>query len=281
MAVDFSTLVPQNNVRLPDALTVRHGSGPLIGRLILEGDRVAREAGIHLRLRHDFDELVYLNRTEVARGNWRPIMDTYNPEKADISAENGFWIAGENDAGEIVTTAAARIYDWPDTTLEDHAVAMFFGRDEGQRCVITTPAAKLISGVVFSGGTIWVRPDYRGRTLSHLLPRMSRAYSLSRWPLDWLIGYVQRAHVDKGIATGYGSRHLGFSIYYPDTSYGEIVLAYSSGQEAYDDMGIFLDEELSDASGGRFAVPTPAAALAHEVTRTSPEGVRQGSSRRS
>ena len=255
MVLDLRTQVPPNNLRLPDALTVRHGSGPLIGRFVLEGDRAARNVGIHLRLRHDFDALLELNRQEVARGNWRPIMDTFNPEKTDLTPETALWIAGENEHGEIVTTSAGRLYEWPDTTLEDHAVEMFFGRDEGQQCVITTPAAKLISGLVFSAGTTWVRPDYRRRELSHLMPRMCRAFALARWPLDWTIGYVQRPLVDKGIALGYGAKHLGFSIYYPQTSYGEIVLTYTSGQEVYDDFGAFLDEELADPATHKFAAP--------------------------
>jgi hypothetical protein len=281
MAATFATTTPQNNLRLPDALTVRHGSGPLIGRVVLEGDRAARAAGIHLRLRYDFDALLDLNRQEVARGNWRPIMDTFNPEKTDLSPDSAFWIAGENDAGEIVTTSAGRLYDWPDTTLEDHAVEMFFGRDEGQKCIITAAAAKLISGLVFSAGTTWVRPDYRRRELSHLMPRMVRAFALARWPLDWTIGYVQRALVDKGVAGGYGAKHLGFSIFYPETSYGEIVLTYTSGQEIYDDFGTFIEAELSDPEMRKFAAGSAGFSLLHDVTSTSPAGVRHGSNSRS
>lgn len=277
MPLDFPNIIPPNNVRLPDALTVRQGSGPLIGRMVLEGDRAARAVGIHLYHRTDFEELVRLNERETARGNWRPIMGTYDPARTDIGPENAFWIAGENDAGEIVTTSAGRLYIWPETTLEDHAVEMFFGRDDGQKCVITTPAAKLISGAVFSAGTTWVRPDYRRRELSHLMPRLCRAFAMARWPLDWTIGYVQRPLVDKGIALGYGAKHLGFSIYYPETSYGEIVLTYTSGPEIYDDFGTFLDEEMSDE---KFAPSPLVARTLHEVTST-PEGVRQGSSNRS
>jgi hypothetical protein len=58
MASTFSNIVPQNNLRLPDALTVRQGSGPFIGRIIIQGDRIARGVGIHLRLRTDFDGLL-------------------------------------------------------------------------------------------------------------------------------------------------------------------------------------------------------------------------------
>lgn len=279
MARDFPNIVPPNNLRLPDALTVRQGSGPLIGRMVLEGDRAARAVGIRLYHRHDFDELVRLNERETARRNWRPIMGTFDPARTDLSPENAFWIAGENDDGEIVTTSAGRLYVWPDSSLADHAVEVFFGRDEGQKCVLTAPEAKLITGVVFTAGTTWVRPDYRGRQLSQLMSRLARAFAMARWPLDWTMSFIQRPMADNGVAVGYGSKHLGYSVEFPETPYGEIAISYTSGSEIYEDFGAFIGEELSDSSSLKFTAPAETS-LIHEVTRVSPEA-RQGSSSRS
>lgn len=279
MAFDFPNIVPPNNVRVPDALTVRQGSGPLIGRMVLEGDRAARAVGIHLYHRDDFDELVRLSERETARRNWRPIMGTFDPARTELTPETAFWIAGENEEGEIVTTSAGRLYVWADTTLADHAVEVFFGRDEGQQCVLTAPEAKLITGVVFTAGVTWVRPDYRGRQLSQLMSRMARAFAMARWPLDWTMSFIQRPMADNGVAAGYGSRHLGYSVEFPETPYGEIAISYTSGREIYEDLGSFIDEELS-ASGSRKFAASLDASLMHEVTRVSPEA-RQGSSSRS
>lgn len=279
MAFDFPNIVPPNNVRVPDALTVRQGSGPLIGRMVLEGDRAARAAGIHLYHRDDFAELVRLNERETARRNWRPIMGTFNPAQTELAPETAFWIAGENDDGEIVTTSAGRLYVWPDTTLADHAVEVFFGRDEGQQCVLTAPEAKLISGVVFTAGTTWVRPDYRGRQLSQLMSRMARAFAMARWPLDWTMSFIQRPMADNGVARGYGSKHLGYSVEFPETPYGEIAISYTSGREIYEDFGSFIDDELVVSGPRKFAASLDTS-LMHEVTRVSPEA-RQGSSSRS
>ena len=66
MAANFATTIPQNNLRLPDALTIKHGPAPLLARFVLEGDKAARAAGIHLRLRNDFDRLAELNDEQVA-----------------------------------------------------------------------------------------------------------------------------------------------------------------------------------------------------------------------
>ena len=283
MATTFSNIVPQNNLRLPDALTVRQGSGPFIGRIIIQGDRIARGVGIHLRLRTDFDGLLEFSQREAAAGRWYPVIGQFNPEDSDVSPENAFWIAGENDDGEIVTATAARIYDWEDTNLAEQAVAVFYGRDEGQPCKMTPEAADIsqrITGLVHSAGAAWVRPDYRGRELSQLMQRMAKAYTLSRWPLDWAIGFVPRALADNGTAAGYGAKHFGYSFNFPGLRWPELVLVYTTADEAYDDFGVFLEEELSDPATRKFA-PAFGSNLTHDVTRVSPVDVRQGSSSRS
>jgi hypothetical protein len=237
-----------------------------------------------MRLRHDFDGLVDFSNREAAAGRWYPVIGQVNPERSDISPENGFWIAGENDDGEIVTTSAGRVFDWRDTNLAEQAAAVFYGRDEGQPCTITPNAAEIarhITGVVHSAAAAWVRPDYRGRELSQLMQRMAKAYALSRWPLDWAIGFVPRALADNGTAAGYGAKHFGYSFFYPGLRWPELVLIYTSGQEVYDDFGTFLDAELADPASGKFASGSPGRILTHVVTSTSPEGVRQGSSSRS
>lgn len=281
MSLIFPNTVPANNLRLPDALTVEHGPAELLGRFVVAGDRAARAVGMRLRLRHDFSTLNELNKQQSAIGNWYPLIDMFNPERTDVSPRNAFWIAGENQAGDIVATYAARIYYWPGTNLAEQAVAMLYGRDEGQPCVVTAPAAKDMTGLIMSVGAAWVRPDFRGRELSQLLPRMAKAYALSRWPLDWVLGYCTTKLVEKGVAAGYGSKHFSYSIVYPDLPFGELVLAYTAGDEAYDDLDDYLITELSSSAGSKFAAASLSSSLAHEVTKTSSDGVFQGSSKRS
>ena len=282
MTLIYPNIVPENNLRLPDALTIKHGPAQLLADFVLEADKIAREAGLRLKLRHDFDELNRINQQQVKSGNWYPLINMFNPERADILPENAFWLSGENELGEIVVTFAVRIYYWPDTNLEEQAVAMLYGRDEGQRCIITADAAKLISGVVMSSGAAWVRPDYRGRRLSRLLPRIAKAYALSRWPLDFTFGYVTRALVEKGFTTtSNGSGHLSYSVWYPDLPFGELVIAYTRPEEVYADLRRFLTEELPE-----FRVDDPSSVslpsgLAQELTKTSSDGVFHGNSSRS
>jgi hypothetical protein len=140
MELVYPNIVPENNLRLPDALTVKHGPTRLLSRFVLEGDKAARQMGIHLRLRHDFDELLYLNKRRVADGTWYPLMKMFNPEYSDLRPENSYWISGEDEHGEIAVTHAGRIHYWPETTLEQEANAMLYGgHDDGQPCVVTAP----------------------------------------------------------------------------------------------------------------------------------------------
>ena len=284
MPLDFATFpssVVENNLRLPDALTVNYGPARLLSRFVLEGDKAARRKGLELRLRYDFEELLYLNRQETARGNWYRLLNAFNPEYVDLTRDNAFWIAAYDEHGEIVATHAVHIYDWASTNLEEQAFDLFYGRENGDSCRVTAAAAASISGVVGNGGAAWVRPDWRGKQLSHLLPRLSKAYCAARWPLDWFIGYVKPALVDKGIADGYGSKHLSYSIFYPRSPWGdlEVVLVYTSTAEIYEDLGEFMSAELL---GMPVAVRLPATTfLEQSVINTSSEFVFHGSMTRS
>src|SRR5439155_26244695 len=122
MPLDFATkIAPANNLRLPDALTIKYGPAPLMGRFLLAADRAARRKGVWLRVRDDFDELVDLNKFYVARDLWYPLVDAFNPRCADLTAENSFWISGEDEHGEIVVPHACRVLDWTGTNFAEQA----------------------------------------------------------------------------------------------------------------------------------------------------------------
>lgn len=276
MSLVYPNLVPQNNLRLPDALTIQHGPAELLARFVLACDRYARRIGLGLRVSYDFDELAWINKHYVDEGSWYPIIGEFNPQNGNLTPETAFWVSGIDAEGKVAGTYAGHVYYWPDTNLEEQAVTVFYGRDEGQTAIVTTPVAKTISGVVMSGGAAWVRPDYRGKKLSHLFPRVAKAYGLSRWPLDWLIGYVTAAGYKKGLHTFYGARHTSPSVFYPE-SMGELVLLYTSASEACEDLTEFLATELSVVKDEAPALSLETI-LAQEVTNTSPEPVFHGRS---
>jgi hypothetical protein len=276
MPLDCANLVPVNNLRLPDALTVKYGPAPLLSRFVLAADKAARRKGVLLRVRHDFEALVDLNRYYVARDLWYPLLDAFNPRCADLTPENAFWISGEDENGEVVMTNACRVLDWTGTNLAEQACALWYGRATGRRCIVTAEMAESITGIVAWGGASWVRPDFRGRQLSYLTPRILKAYACARWPIDWSICYIGLENVTRGLAATYGHTNLSYSISYPDSAHGAQVLAYSTSAEFYADITRFM-EGGSALEPGDFESADVLTGREHIVTRTSPEGVFQGS----
>jgi len=281
MTLTYPNIVPENNLRLPDALTIKHGPAPLLSRFVLEGDKAGRRIGIRLRLRYDFEDLLYLNKQKVANGTWYPLMRMFNPEYCDLSPENSYWISGEDEHGQLVATHAGRVHYWPNTTLEQEANSMLYGgSDEGAGCVVTAPDAKTISGVVVYGGSAWVRPDFRGQGLSQLLPRIGRAYALARWPIDWGISIVAPVLVEKGVAAGYGYKHTSYSIIFPGAPSGAVenALVSVSATEAYDDFAEILYSGLLASESSRSAAASSSPRLFDNIVTKTSSDVFQGSS---
>lgn len=273
------TIVGQNNLRLPDALTVTYGPAPLLARFVLAGDRAVRQWGIHLRIRHDFEALDYVNKQAVADGNWLPMPMMFNPRYSDLRPDNSYWLSGESDSGEIVLTGAFRVFEWTQTSLVDEA-GRYFCDAQGRphRCVVTAPAAPEIKGVVFWGGSLWIRPDYRRRHLSEIVGRLGRAFAAATWPVDWMMCLVMPPLADKGVAYGYGYKHLSRSIFFPGSYLGdlEMIVAYLSIDEAYADFAEFLGDRLSDPKYFENLL-SPSNRLENIVTKTSSEPVLHGS----
>ena len=154
---------------------------------------------------------------------------------------------------------------------------------EGQPCIVTAADAKKISGLVFYGGSVWVRPDFRGRQLSQLLPRLGRAYAVARWPVDWGISLVAPVLVEKNVAAGYGYKHVSYSVSYPGSPWGDIdfALVSLSRTEAYDDFARVLLLKLC-GMGDDDSEETLSSSLSEDrLTNISLDGVFHGSSSRS
>jgi hypothetical protein len=284
MELIYPNIVPENNLRLPDALTIKHGPARLLSRFILEGDKAARQLGIRLRLRYDFDELLYFNKQKVSNGTWYPLMRMFNPEHNDLIPENSYWVSGEDEHGEIVATHAGRVHYWPETALDQEVDSLLYGvRVDGQRCIVTAPDAKIITGVVVYGGSAWVRPDFRGKRLSQLLPRLGRAYALARWPISWGISIVAPVLVEKGVAAGYGYKRESRSIIFPGAPSGAVdnVLVSVCADDAYDDFAAILSRGYPTSEAADLSAPSSASFRDNIETRTSSDDVFHGNSNRS
>ena len=190
--------------RLPTQLKIKYGPVGLLGRFFLWADTAARDRGVTLSFA-SLQDLAEANRAN--SDSWRPLVPTFDEALGGVTPETAFVLIGRNKDGEVVATQAARIYDWPETSLKDEATSlrMFYADPDAafareDRCEITAPIAEKITGrVVFSGG-IWYRRDFRGQDLGTILPRISRAYAFTRWHSDFTIGMLGDGVIAGGLA---------------------------------------------------------------------------------
>src|SRR5262245_50864049 len=171
--------------RLLEQMEIAHGPAEMLQSFVVRADKAAQEKGVILYF-GSLAELVDLNKAN--SGTWRPLVPMFNPEMCGATPKTSFALIGRNSAGEVVATLAARLYDWSATSLHEESVSLrMFVSDpqaafkRGDKCEIRTPIAKTISGRVVFGGAAWYRPDLRGKGLSMILPRISRAYAFTRW----------------------------------------------------------------------------------------------------
>ncbi len=212
--------------RLPDQVTLVHGPHAVLGRFLLLADRAARDRGVYLSLEDDFDALLALN--EANRAHWHPLAPSFHPRCSAIDGDNGFWILGRNEDGEAVLTQVVRYYPLNDTSLADELRTLrFFYADparhaqRGERCEVSAPTAARIRGRVVNSGGTWFRPDYRGRGLASIVPRMARAIALSRWDTDFAFSLVLRRLAEKGASRRYGFRQVEYAVDWRGSTAGE------------------------------------------------------------
>jgi oxygen-independent coproporphyrinogen-3 oxidase len=104
--------------------------------------------------------------------------------------------------------------------------------------------------VAYSGG-VWFRPDYRGRFLTGILPRISRAFAFSRWYTDVTTTLMAEALVDKGVAARCGYTHIDWDVTLRNTRLGTFrcaLLAMRTDQ-MLDDLGRFLEQIDAQVDG--------------------------------
>jgi hypothetical protein len=235
--------IPKDNIRFPEAITIRHGPAPVLARLFIAADNMVRELGLELKFRTDFAPLMRLNEVETARGTWYKMIYVFDPRVAvDLDPGNAFWIAAEDASGEIVGVICGRVFHWPHTSLADQARLMWYGgRDLGQECIVTAPLASEITGCVYYAGGAWVAPPYRKSGLSTLLPHVARAYAASRWPLDCAMAAINVQMLAKTPPKRYGYNEFSHSMRFPKSPLGdtEYVVCRLKPDDIYIDFAKF------------------------------------------
>ena len=209
------------------------------------------QRGLHLAF-EPFDVLVKANHEN--RDTWRPLIPLFDPTYG-LETSDGFVIVGRNPDGDVVATQAARFYDWAAKSFKSEAenLRLFYrhpqsSRQPGETCTVSSRNAERVSGrVVFSGGG-WYRRDYRKQWLSGLLPRLSRAYALTRWNSQYTISIMAEAVVDGGMARRCGYTNIEYSVDLRGGPVGDVrcALVWMDTEQLIEDLVAFNTMDLSD-----------------------------------
>ena len=199
-----------------------HGPCALLARYFALADAFARNRGILLRVRTDFDRLLQLNEQNTE--SWAPLAPMFNPNHCDLSRDQAFWIEGVDEAGETAVIHASRLYDHGDRSIADDLRSLQVFYDDprphvaaGAYVDVSAPSAHHISGRVTFAGALWVRPDCRRLGFTKFVPRLTRAFALTQWNAPAYWGGVEPELHDIGVTRAYGSWNVedGFTLHMP------------------------------------------------------------------
>src|SRR5262249_22751056 len=79
---------------------------------------------------------------------------------------------------------------------------------EGESVELDGAAIEHIKGRTVYGGALWVRPDYRRRGLTTIMPRISRAYAFTRWDTAFHWSFVEPKTHNFGVPHASGPFHV-------------------------------------------------------------------------
>jgi hypothetical protein len=227
-------------------LVINHGPTEFLGRLILAADTAARARGVFLSFA-GLDELVSINRANSQ--SWRPLLPVFDPNCGLFAPTSAFCLLGHNDAGEVVVTQAARFFDWQGTTLHEEATSLRLlyrepelWRREGEAVEVTAPSARTITGKVAYTGAHWCRPDFRGKGLPAITPRIARALAIALWDVEVTCTLMVEDVFARGVARRAGYFNTEWSVELKNTPLGTLTTAllWSRRNEIVADLEDFL-----------------------------------------
>ena len=255
----MTTRIPRSF--LPD-IQLNYGPLDVLSTFFRQADDAMRKYGVHLAF-GSFDELLQVNRAN--QSSWRAVIPTFDARFSELTPDSAFCLLGYSDAGEVVATQACRLFKWQHTSFFEAAqdLSLFYAQPDRDKladesCEITAEAARNIRGrVAFSGGG-WYRPDYRGKYLSYILPRISRAYAFTRWSTDYTASMFQDSVLAGGMAERCGYTRIDWKVHVKGSPMGNIKFAFvwMEPDELIDDLrtfGSLIDTKINRRVENRYA----------------------------
>ena len=160
--------------RLPATLEISHGPPGLLGRFFLWADNAVRNRGVTLHFT-TFDELAAVNKAN--SDTWRPLFPIFDPV-----------LGGANPQTDSPSSVAMPTARWsqrrargsmtgparPFTMRPSHCGCLYQDADaaraRGDKCAITAPSAKTISGRVAFQAPAGIGPISGEKTSAHSFP---------------------------------------------------------------------------------------------------------------
>jgi hypothetical protein len=240
-AVPAPAILPQTfNQNFLADVRIDHGPRQLLSRLFLRGDTMLRERGINVQFA-PIEVLTEVNQQNL--DSWPPLFAVFSPELGGINNTNSFALIGRNASGKIIAAQAARFYDIGERTFreETESLSLYYPDPDRQRlpgesCTITAPAAEAITGQFIYSGAVWYHPEYRKQGLTSILPRLTKALSLTKWGSDVTLSFMVDKVVAGGTAQRAGYRHVEWEVMLRNSLFGDarLALIWSNAEELVD-----------------------------------------------
>jgi hypothetical protein len=255
VAVAANAGAPKAGTKLLDGIALEFGPVDLLGRFFLLANEAARSRGVTLSF-GTLHDLVAVNRRNSS--TWRPILPIFDPAFGALDDTNSFAILGHDHKGDVVVTQAARLYNWTKTNFLEEAdnLGLFYPNAAAQkwpneRIEVTASSARRVTGRVCYSGGVWFRPDYRGRMLTAILPRISRACAYTRWSTDITTTIMADTIAHSGVAARCGYTEIGWDVTLRETRTGSVrcALLTMPQSEMLDDLGRFLQQIEPEIDG--------------------------------
>jgi hypothetical protein len=210
--------------------SIDYGPAELLARLFLRWDDDLRKRGIHLSF-VPAEQLLYVNRQNSE--SWRPLFPVFNAEVSGFNDDNGFCLLGRNDDGQVIAAQAARLYNLKATNFrqETESLRLLYTDPErlkqpGETCTVSAMSADRFTGRVVFSGAVWYHPNYRRQGLTSILPRLTKAYALTKWYTDSIVSFMAEDVVKGGTAERAGYAHVEWDVVMKNSMLGDLRLAF-------------------------------------------------------
>lgn len=241
--------VTQSQSAFLQHIRIDYGPPDLLGRFFLKALAAADVLGLKLEV-GTFKDLLIANQDN--RDNWLPLLTIFDHRKSNVTPETAFCILGRDHTGRVVAAHAARLFDWSLTSFHDEAesLRLFYAdpiamRLPGERCIVTAPTARSLTGQVVYSGAAWYHPNYRGRQLSAIFPKIAKALAFARWSPDFVCSVMQPSIHARGFADRFDYPVVDWDVQMIDGPLGEamrVALVWMEGIHIINSSKIFLSD---------------------------------------